>query len=113
MNDLQELLNRSNDIQPIDTEMSELLVLIRDMLVNAAPNKFRRSGGALRNSIRIENDKVIVGNDVAFYAVYTNEKWISPRWHGKQNPNENWINDIVSQALIIFSGKYGYKVVYE
>jgi hypothetical protein len=25
-----------------------------------------------------------------FYMPYTNEKWISPRWNGRQNPNERW-----------------------
>ena len=27
---------------------------------------------------------------IAPYAPYTNEPWISPRWHGNQNPNEGW-----------------------
>ena len=27
------------------------------------------------------------------YTVYTNEAWISPKWNGKQNPNEMWIQD--------------------
>lgn len=26
------------------------------------------------------------------YTVYTNEVWISPKWKGKSNPNEGWIN---------------------
>ena len=27
---------------------------------------------------------------IAPYMPYTNEKWISPKWNGKQNPNEGW-----------------------
>lgn len=23
---------------------------------------------------------------------YTNEPWISPKWHGKKNPNEGWFD---------------------
>lgn len=26
---------------------------------------------------------------IAPYAVYTNEPWVSPRWHGKKNPNKD------------------------
>lgn len=27
---------------------------------------------------------------IAPYMPFTNEEWISPRWHGKKNPNEGW-----------------------
>lgn len=27
---------------------------------------------------------------IAPYAPFTTEPWISPRWHGKRNPNEGW-----------------------
>ena len=26
---------------------------------------------------------------------YTNEPWVSPKWHGKKNPNEAWFQDAV------------------
>lgn len=29
----------------------------------------------------------------ASYTPYTNEPWLSPRWHGKTNPNEGWWNE--------------------
>lgn len=32
-----------------------------------------------------------VDGTVAPYALYTNAPWISPRWHGKKNPNEGWV----------------------
>lgn len=31
-----------------------------------------------------------VDEDKAPYMVYTNEVWISPKWKGKQNPNQGW-----------------------
>ena len=38
-----------------------------------------------------ENEvKIFVDSAVAPYVVYTNEPWISPRWRGKENPNEKW-----------------------
>ena len=38
------------------------------------------------------------------YTPFTNEVWISPRWNGKKNPNENWWNDAI-QDIIIFLAK--------
>lgn len=70
--------------------------------------------GNLRDSIRYmwvaENQFVIyidVGDTEAFvkgqkfdkgiapYTPFVNEKWISPKWNGAQNPNENWWNDAI------------------
>ena len=31
---------------------------------------------------------VYIDDEVAPYAPYVNEKWVSPKWNGKQNPNE-------------------------
>ena len=33
------------------------------------------------------------------YMPFTNEKWTSPRWNGKPNPNENWWNDAVEEVV--------------
>ena len=33
-----------------------------------------------------------IDEEVAPYMTYTNEPWISPKWKGKKNPNENWWN---------------------
>lgn len=32
---------------------------------------------------------------IAPYAPFTNEPWLSPRWGGKQNPNEGWFGRFV------------------
>lgn len=34
-------------------------------------------------------------NGIAPYAPFTNEPWLSPRWNGKQNPNEGWFQRFV------------------
>lgn len=34
---------------------------------------------------------IVIGAEVAPYALYTNEPWISPRWRGRTNPNEHWV----------------------
>lgn len=33
---------------------------------------------------------IYVDEAIAPYVFYTNEPWISPKWHGKKNPNEGW-----------------------
>lgn len=38
-------------------------------------------------------------NGLAPYTPFTNEQWISPRWNGKQNPNENWWNDAIEFVI--------------
>lgn len=40
-----------------------------------------------------ENEvKIYVDSEIAPYVVYTNEPWTSPKWKGKQNPNEHWFD---------------------
>jgi hypothetical protein len=56
----------------------------------------RASTGNLRfNATIIEQSgadeiTIYIDQSLAPYAVYTNEPWISPKWKGKKNPNENW-----------------------
>ena len=37
------------------------------------------------------------------YVVYTNERWISPKWNGRQNPNYHWIDDTIQLFLVSFT----------
>lgn len=34
--------------------------------------------------------EIYVDPDIVPYMPYTNEPWISDKWHGKKNPNEGW-----------------------
>lgn len=43
--------------------------------------------------------QVVIGNELADYAIYTNEPWLSPRWRGRKNPNEGWIQRALAEAL--------------
>lgn len=36
---------------------------------------------------------IIYDGNVVPYIPYTEYKWVSPKWHGKPNPNEGWIKD--------------------
>jgi hypothetical protein len=58
------------------------------------------TGNLKENAIQIiqsapEEYQIIIDSSIAPYAVYTNEKWISPQWRGKKNPNEKWIDKAV------------------
>lgn len=46
---------------------------------------------------------------IAPYMVYTNEPWISPKWHGKKNPNEGWWQEACEYIILyvteVFDGE--------
>ena len=73
-----------------------------------------RTGNLERNGIRVKIDNgtmcVVVGHDTSKllgeYAVYTNEPWISPKWGGKQNPNQGWIERVIEKALPLIKQVY-------
>lgn len=60
------------------------------------------TGNLAMNSIRIDQNRgcvIIGGEDIAPYAPFTNEPWVSPQWHGAKNPNEGWIQRAIQEAL--------------
>lgn len=55
----------------------------------------RKTGNLAYHAITMEftNAKechIYVDEAIAPYMPFTNEPWISPKWNGKQNPNEAW-----------------------
>lgn len=42
------------------------------------------------NQVIVKIDGRAPNEGRASYAVYTEYPWISPRWHGRKNPNEGW-----------------------
>lgn len=40
---------------------------------------------------------ITINPDIAPYVPYTNEPWLSERWHGKKNPNEGWWDRFVAE----------------
>jgi hypothetical protein len=61
------------------------------------------TGNLSKNGIRIvlkgDDIHIAIGGNLANYAVYTNEPWLSVKWNGKQNPNEGWIKKAITKAL--------------
>lgn len=50
---------------------------------------------------RVANNvwEIYVDESAAPYMPYTNEPWISPKWNGKQNPNEGWWNRVCEEVM--------------
>ena len=73
--------------------------------------------GNLNNSIsvNIEDGRAFIkiGGELAPYAVYTNERWVAPRWKGAKNPNEKWIDNAVKNLAIQFSAMFGGELSYD
>lgn len=70
--------------------------------------------GNLRQAVTLqylENAAVIYVNlDKAPYMPYTNEPWVSPKWRGKQNPNQYWFDNAVDHIIEEIAGRYGGKI---
>lgn len=51
--------------------------------------------------VKVEGRYVIVYFDtkVAPYIPYTNEPWLSARWHGKRNPNQDWWDSFAQEFI--------------
>ena len=61
------------------------------------------TGNLSLNAIRIvqvapSKYQIIIGGEIAPYAVYTNAEWVSQRWSGKVNPNQGWVNRAIDNA---------------
>jgi hypothetical protein len=61
------------------------------------------TGNLSLNAIRVvqvEPNKwqIIIGGEIAPYAVFTNAEWVAPRWGGSRNPNEGWVNRAIESA---------------
>ena len=51
--------------------------------------------------------QIKVDGNIAPYAVYTNAPWVSPRWHGKKNPNEGWVQGGLELVAMYLSQQLG------
>ena len=67
---------------------------MRAYALNYLKNIAPRRSGKLKDSIRdiaLPNGFEI--DITASHTVYTEEKWMHPRWRGRKNPNEAWIEN--------------------
>lgn len=79
------------------------LYLAQDVIMSVLRVNCPFDTGNLSKSINAENEQLVItiGDDDVQYAPFTNEPWVDEKWHGKQNPNEGWINRALEIALPI------------
>ena len=92
----------------------ELLLKIADYILKRLREFAPKDTGNLAFnsliSVSVAEDKIEIYVDpkIAEYMPYTNEPWISPKWNGKNNPNEFWWNDaivlILHEVAQVFGG---------
>jgi hypothetical protein len=82
----------------IDERLQLITTLLTLQLQIRAP---KDTGNLALNAIKpvyVEGGyQIIVGGEIAPYAPVTNEVWLSPRWNGKQNPHEGWIQSAIEE----------------
>ena len=44
------------------------------------------------------------------YMPFTNEEWVSPRWNGTPNPNQNWWNNAIEKLIHFIAKELGGKL---
>lgn len=74
----------------------EALNILKLVLQARAPYD---TGNLAINSIRIVGNAVYIGGEIADYAIYTNEPWVSSKWNGAKNPNEGWVQAAIHEAV--------------
>jgi hypothetical protein len=84
----------------LDEKLHEASRYLQSILKVYAP---KDTGNLSLNAIRIvqiapSKYQIIIGGEIAPYAVYTNAEWNAPRWAGKRNPNQNWVNRAIESA---------------
>ena len=83
--------------------MWKKLYLAQDVILSVLRVHCPLKTGGLSKSINAENEQLVItiGDDDVQYAPFTNEPWVDERWHGKQNPNEGWIERALDIAVPI------------
>lgn len=71
-----------------------------------------RTGNLRYDSFKIERTgpnswKIYIDHAIAPYDIYVNEKWISPKWNGKQNPNEGFWQKVCEFIIDYLQKKLG------
>ena len=93
----------------------DLLLRITDYILKRLKEFAPKDTGNLAFNSLVKANKngntveIYVNTEIAPYMPYTNEPWISPKWNGKNNPNEVWWNDaivlILHEVAQVFKGE--------
>lgn len=93
--------------------IQECVTLIR----NKAP---KDTGNLAYNAVRFEDkgngvweiwvDGTPPDIGIAPYMPYTNEPWLSERWHGRRNPNEGWWDRTAKEVMELIATRLGGRI---
>lgn len=89
-------------------EMQEFKREALQVIKNSAPVRT----GNLQSSVKVRDlsnggFEIYIDTGQAPYAEATTDSWISPKWNGRENPNEGW--DDEASALVIRRGAQRFK----
>ena len=70
------------------------------------------TGNLRYNSFKIERTgvnswRIFIDHAIAPYDIYVNGEWISPKWNGKQNPNEGFWREVCDFIVNYLQQKLG------
>lgn len=92
------------------TDLQAYALLVMVLKVEAPYDTGRLSQKGIRMVDDSEGMHLRVGHDsdreFADYAIYTEEPWVSPKWNGKKNPNEGWIERAIMRAKPMIEDVY-------
>lgn len=67
------------------------------------------TGNLANNAIQLAfgngHFRIYVSERIAPYMPYTNEPWISPKWHGRKNPNVYWFDAAVEACMAMLASE--------
>lgn len=77
---------------------------VQAQIIYQCPKDTRNLVGTVRSYTMPDYSVIIIGGSTAKYMPFTTEPWVSPRWHGKKNPNEGWWKRATDDGLNAFDG---------
>ena len=89
--------------------LREIEILKLQAVVVFTANAPHRTG-VLKRAIRVEPATEGYGFRIVldiYYAVYTEEVWLSPKWRGRRNPNEAWFRKAFEFVLRYIESRLG------
>ena len=96
----------------INSEGRQEIISLKGGVANAVLQIFKSQAptrkGTLKGQVRvleIEGGFQVISD--IYYMPYTTEKWISPRWRGRANPNEKWWDEAWDLSLKFLTSVYG------
>ena len=84
----------------------QLQSVITDIARYTAPFDTGNLQNSIFSELKLPYIEVTSKGAVAFYNIYTDGKWTSPRWRGKKNPNEGWFTRDVPANVAKWMGAY-------